>query len=285
MNILILGGNGYIGSKLVIELLNQGHLIICTKRENSDMSRVQKVIDQVTFISSTREAVAQVMQHQKIDYVINTVGYYNRASNCNDTIIEANLEFPLKVLNLAAINRVKNFLTIGTGLPDEFNLYSFSKSIFAKFGKFYAEDISMNFVNCELQMFYGSDEPPGRFLIDCLKKMVCNESLNLTMGTQRRDIVAVEDVVKAIAYIVDIQPLGYQSVQVGTAEAPMISEVIEYMAECTNTKSKIRFGAIPMRPCEPNCIADISKLSGWGFKCKYSWRDGIKKMVEEVLEK
>jgi len=36
-----------------------------------------------------------------------------------------------------------------------------------------------------------------------------------------------------------------------------------------------------MRPNEPDCVADTEPLRRLGFKAKYSWQDGIIKMLKE----
>lgn len=44
MNVLVLGGNGYLGSKVVRALVLRNENIFSTIRENSDLSRLEKII-------------------------------------------------------------------------------------------------------------------------------------------------------------------------------------------------------------------------------------------------
>ena len=134
---LVLGGNGYLGSKIVRKLLDRGETVICTKRENSDLSRLSDCGNSIKWISSTIGAINQELEAIKIDCVVNVACNYGRQSMLYGDVIEANIEFPLKVLNKMAEYGVGRFLTIGTGLPDEFNMYSFSKKMFSEFGRFY----------------------------------------------------------------------------------------------------------------------------------------------------
>lgn len=41
MNILILGATGYLGSKIVHNLIEKGHYLVCTKRATSDLCRLK----------------------------------------------------------------------------------------------------------------------------------------------------------------------------------------------------------------------------------------------------
>ena len=78
---------------------------------------------------------------------------------------------------------------------------------------------------------------------------------------------------------------GYIDVPVGTGIAPSISEIIDYIWNETGRKSVINKGVIPMRPDEPDCIADITVINNI---CKWEpifWKEGIRKMINQLEEK
>ena len=43
MNILLLGGTGYLGGNIALKLKNEGHNVICAVRTTSDTSNLQKM--------------------------------------------------------------------------------------------------------------------------------------------------------------------------------------------------------------------------------------------------
>ena len=51
-------------------------------------------------------------------------------------------------------------------------------------------------------MLYGADEPKNRFIPDLIGKMLRGEAVNVTEGTQHRDIIAVDDIINAIIAII-----------------------------------------------------------------------------------
>lgn len=280
MRFLVLGGSGYLGSKVINMLYHHDHRIVAVKRQNSDTSRVED--KNLLWIPAKAEAIRTAMLYEPFDWVLNMVCNYGRGTVLYDDCIEANLQFPLDILNLAAEFKIQNFLTIGTGLPGDFNMYSLSKEMFAQFGRFYVEKHNINFISMKLEMFYGADEPANRFLPGIVLRSIANEDLDITEGTQHRDIISVEDVLEAVLVVISYKPEGYWEIPVGTGEAPSIKEIVEFIHHYAGATSSIHFGAVPMRPDEPNCIADTTVLEQMGFHCKWEWRQGLKKMIDEM---
>lgn len=289
MNLLVLGGNGYLGSK-VLSLLNGegGHHLVCTARPTSDLSRIRDLLDSGSLrcIAATPEAVSAVMQYVNFDAVLNLACSYGRKGMLYPNVLEANLDFPLRVLNCAAEQGVRKYITVGTALPGEMNMYSFSKQMFGSFGQYYAEHYGISFTHLRLEMFYGADSPRNRFLPDMVRKMLLGEQVDVTIGTQHRDIIALEDILLIVRAVLRSELPGYQELMVGTGVAPTISELVDFVWEETGRRSKVCKGAVPMRENEPDCVGDPSGLAefmGASWQPVY-WKDGIRRMITEMKE-
>lgn len=278
----MLGGNGYLGSKVAERLVEECHSLVCTKRRSSNLSRMKKLDSEIRWIPASVDAVETAVNYSKFDWIINMVCNYGRGNVLYDNVINANIEFPLKVLNVAAENEIPNYLTIGTGLPDGLNMYSFSKKMFSEFGRFYADKNEINFYDLRPEMFYGADEPADRFLPSVIHGMLAGNEINTTMGTQHRDIIAVQDIVQAVMMVIKNGQRGYHEIPVGTGIAPTISEIIDYIWDETGRKSKVNKGAVPMRNDEPDCIADTAFLKSIGVWNPVYWKYGIKQMIKEI---
>lgn len=284
MDILILGANGYLGSKVTHALVKKNYHVVCTKRPGSNLSRIEDLYanNMVKFIPSTVEAIEAALQYSKFDLVLNLACNYGRSDALYDGVIESNIEFPLKVLNKVSEEGIRKFITIGTGLPDDLNMYSFSKKIFSDFGKFYVEKHDIDFYSMKLEMFYGSDEPMDRFIPKLIYNMLEGNEINVTLGTQHRDIIYIEDVVDAIISVIHSHFKGYWEIPVGTGMAPTISELVDFIWEETGKRAKINWGGVRMRPNEPDCIADTSILNRIGDWTPIYWKDGIRKMILDI---
>jgi len=284
MNVLILGGNGYIGSKVTREILNAGHSVVCTKRLSSNLYRIDDIVDKIKWISSSVEGVESECQNTQFDYVLNLACNYGLGNFLYDGILSANIIFPLQVLNIVVARGTKKFLTIGTGLPDEFNMYSFTKKMLTEFGRFYVEKHSITFSSLLLEMFYGADEPRNRFLPSIIEKMINGDVVETTLGTQKRDIIAADDIVKAIMMVFNSNIEGFHEIPVGTGVSPSVSEIVDFIWEETAKKSRVFKGAIPMRNNEPDCVSDNSVLKSIGEWNPTPWREGLIKMIKKMEE-
>ena len=282
MNFLILGGNGYIGSKVTRYLVKEENHVVCTKRPSSNISRLNDISDKIKWIPASADGVESALQYTHFDFVLNMACNYGRSNALYGDVIDANIEFPLKVLNSVVEHGTKNFLTIGTGLPDNLNMYSFSKKMFSEFGRFYVEKHGITFSSLLLEMFYGADEPMNRFIPSVIRKMIRGDTVETTIGTQHRDIIAAEDIVDAIRIVIRSNVSGFNEIPVGTGEAPSISEVIDFIWNQTGKKSVIKKGIIPMRRNEPDCVADISLISSIAEWKPIYWKDGLRKMIKEM---
>ena len=287
MDLLILGGNGYLGSKLLRALNEEGgHRLVCTVRDGADRSRLTSLTERgkVRCIPPLPEAILAAMEETSFDAVCNMACSYGRKGMLYPNVLEANLEFPLRVLNAAADRGIGRFITIGTGLPEEMNMYSFSKHMFSSFGRYYAEHYGIGFCALRLEMFYSADEPRDRFIPKLIEQMTLGRDVDVSIGTQHRDIIAVEDVLRAILLVLHTDWSGYQEIPVGTGIAPTIGELVDFVWEETGRVSRVNRGAFPMRENEPDCVADTTRLRqlGGGRWEPVFWQDGIREMIRRI---
>lgn len=283
MKILLLGATGYLGGNIAQYLSNKGHKVICTVRRTSDISRIKNVKN-VHLISSDPGQIELTMEQEHIDWVINGVTTYKPNASLYGDMLESNVIFPLSVLNLAIKHNVKNYMTMGTGLPQDFNVYSFTKAKFSDFGRFLSQKDDINFAELRLEMFYGGDfEPDGRFLKSTMLKLALNEEIQLTEGTQKRDIIRVEDILEIVDKIINSDYVkGYCILPIGSGEQHSIREIVEYLKAEMNSESMLAYGAIPSRVGEPETIADISWYKDIGYEMQFGYYEGLKNMCRSI---
>ena len=287
MKIMILGATGYLGFNIVKRLLSESNISLTIAVRDFEKLRsffTNQQLQSINVISCDLSLIEYVLRENRFDYVINTVCTYKPdEKSLYADMFASNLSFPLSVLNLGIKHNVKKFLTIGTTLSSEVNVYSFSKNKFAEFGKYLSEHGQIDFIELKLEMFYGGEhETSERFIKNCMLKLKKNEPLKLTYGTQIRDMIRVEDVIEVIVKILkETDWKGYHQFSLGYGEAHTIRETVEYMKSVMHSCSELHFGALPMRRGEQDSVADISWLKDIDYHFKYSWSTGLNKDMED----
>lgn len=280
MNILLLGGTGYLGKHL-IPLLAKNNKIYVFVRDNQNIDLINNfdcnIKDNISICTMSN------VNNAKYEWIINLAASYMR--NGLYKVLQGNYVFPAGIVTLLQQNeKLSNILTIGTGLPDDFNFYSFCKNQFLDLCKFYNRQNTENIINVRLENFYGPDEPRNRFLPSVIEKLKCNEDVKLTEGFQHRDFIYIDDVVDGLMQVFSFyqdKKEGFADVPLGTGVAPTIREVVEFCKKECGSSSKLLFGAVPLRWNEPDSVADLHKLQEIGFKPKYDWQTGMRKMIKE----
>lgn len=280
MKILITGGTGYLGRRLIWRLLKEKHEIICIHRKSSDLSIFNGITSGLYFLESDANSIRNyVTAPGKLpDFVINAACSYETGGS-EETVVESNLLFPLMVLRTLFQAGCKNFLSIGTALPKELNLYALTKHQFDEYGASYAERFSIRFTSVLLENYYGPEEPANRFLPSTIEKLKQNEEILFTSGTQKRDFIHIEDVLTGILLLIGQLLSGYEEIPLGSGTAPAIRELLLYLKELTHSSSVLRFGALPDRKHELSSAADLTRIHSLGFTPKYSWKEGLKTIL------
>ena len=288
MKIMVLGATGYLGFNIAKRLLREPDIYLTVAVRDFEKLRslfTREQLQNVSVVSCELSLIEYVLRENEFDYIINTVCTYKPdEKSLYADMFASNLSFPLNILNLGIKYNVKKFLTIGTTLSSEVNVYSFSKNKFAEFGKYLSEHGQIDFIELKLEMFFGGEhEKSERFIKNCVLKLKRNELLELTDGTQIRDMIRVEDVIEVIVKILkETDWKGYHQFSLGYGEAHSIRETVEYMKSIIHSNSKLHFGALPMRRGEQDSVADVSWLKDIDYHFQYSWSTGLKKEMEDA---
>lgn len=283
MKCVVFGATGYLGGKLVHRLVAAGHAVACVVRSTSSLARLEDIRDRILLCE--QDNLPQVLAAESWDCLINLACRYPRNSKTDMDMFEANFYQPLGIFTACLQCGVRRFITIGTGLPDDLNVYALSKAKFADVLKWYASCCALqgnpiSVCNVELENFYGEDEPTDRFLPGTVAKLKRNETILLTAGTQIRDFVYVEDVLDNLMALVSRQDLPeYLDLPLGSGEGVSIWELVTYLKEMLHSDSQLCFGAVPSRMNEPDSVADRETMQRFGVSIRYGWKEGMKKFL------
>lgn len=275
MKVYIAGASGYLGSHLVKSLSSQFDVFALT-RKSSHLDRILDYKCEVIPVDETG-ALEKAFRCSKPDVVINAAALYGRKGETVREVFNANVNFPLLLLEYCNAFNVSAFINVGTSLPREVGLYALTKNILVEQAKYqYFEETK--FINLQLEHFFGAGDDPSKFSSYVFNQCLYNNVIEMTHGTQERDFIYISDVVSAIEVIIsrldDIDP--FANVGVGLGIAPSVKRFVETVKLLSNSSSEIKFGVYPTRENEPmNCCADLRLLNTLGWQPKFTLEEGI----------
>jgi CDP-paratose synthetase len=279
MNILISGASGYLGSHLV-KSLSSAHKVVALIRSSSSKARLQNLPIDFIYLDE-EEALEKVFKTHKPEIVINTAALYGRKGESVSELVEANIDFPVKLLELAKQYKSKAFINTGTSLPNNISIYALTKNTFVNLAKFNTSS-APKFINVALEHFYGPEDDSSKFTSYVIKSCLNDEDLQLTSGEQQRDFIHIDDVVSAYETIISnmakLEP--FETIPVGSGECPTVRKFVETIHACSYSKSRLEFGAVGMRENElMYSCADTLKLRQLGWKLMHTLESGIKTVL------
>jgi len=283
--ILLTGVTGFLGSHLAKASLASGYDVVALKRKSSSLHRVESIISDIELIDIEGLDFNGLFRDSgNIDTIIHTATCYGRNNESVSEIFTANTEFPLRLLDAGSRAGVEMFLNTDTILDKYLNLYSLSKNQLLQWGKFFSMHERIRFGNIRLEHFYGPDDDPTKFTTYIINSCLQNvPELKLTKGEQKRDFIHIDDVVSAYMVLLDkMEDSGgaFLEFDVGSGQSISISEFVKTVHRLTNSRTQLLFGALPYREGEVmHSVADISKLSALGWRCRYDIETGLKQVI------
>jgi nucleoside-diphosphate-sugar epimerase len=282
--ILVTGATGFVGKHLVRNLLANNFDVAILVRKTSNIKYYKDSNIKIFYIENGIKNIFET----NIDGIIHIATSYGQKGVISD-IYQTNVVLPLQLLEFGVDNDINffintdTFFTKSTSVYDYLNNYTKSKTLIAELINLFSSKTKI--INFKLEHVFGEGDSENKFIVQIINRLKNNETfIDLTDGSQRRDFIYIDDV--ANAYIKVLENLNilseYTEIEVGTGYSLSIREVVEIIKECTQSSSKLNFGALPKRKGEfIESIADIKALKDLGWTSKYDFRTGIKKILEQ----
>ena len=284
--ILITGGTGFLGSNMVKRLVGAGWRVVVLKRSFSDMRRLREVAGEIECHDIDRRELGEIVREAGADVILHCATNYGRKESDPLRIVEANLLLPLRLLCLAeASEKAPAFINTDTILDKRVSAYSLSKQQFKEWLQRRAEGLVC--INVALEHFYGPEDDPSKFVTFIIQHLLQEvEGIDLTKGEQRRDLVYIDDVVEAFMRILGAvwaMRAGYYEYEVGSETVLPIREFVELVKRVAgNTRTELRFGALPYRPNEVmDARAKTEALRALGWAPRTPLEEGVARTIAE----
>lgn len=286
MRILVTGGNGYLGTRVVKSIVESGNTAVLLIKKGTKTEMFSD-LHNIEVYATSLEDIEKALK-TGIDCVLHLATSYGRKGESSREILEANLIFPLQLLEVAIKNNVKYFFNMDTAIHKLINQYTVSKKQFRDWGQYYGSQEKIRFINMKSEHFYGPFDSDIKFIANMLNKLRKNEPyIETTLGEQKRAFIYIDDIVEAIMCIINYEiqkeQLEFVEYQIGPDDNIKIKDALNIMKKLTKSKSEIKFGAIAYRKNEEmESKCDNKKLKQIGWKQNVlTFEEGIEKILKE----
>jgi nucleoside-diphosphate-sugar epimerase len=284
--LLITGSTGFLGSNLIKKLIKKKYFIICLVRNKSNFENVKNFRKHryIKFFNYEKKGLRKVFLDYRIDGVIHCATNYGLNLTTSHEIIDSNLIFPLKILELSAKSGVKFFINSDTILNKNISEYTLSKNQFNEWLKLYSKKIRC--CNVKLEHFYGPGDNKTKFVIDLILSFLSRKkNIDFTPGNQKRDFIYIDDVVEAFIKILNFSlynNFNYEEFEVGTQKYLKLKKFVRTVKNLSkNCETNLNFGALKYRKNEKmNININIKSLKKIGWRPKVSLRQGLLKTIK-----
>ncbi|GFE58132.1 NAD(P)-dependent oxidoreductase [Geobacter sp. AOG1] len=277
--VLLTGGTGFLGSNLLMKLVDRGYRLILLARSHSDMTRLKSVLDRIVVHRIGHCSLDDIFANEKIDIIIHCATNYGRNQKDPTDLLEVNLMLPLGLLQLGIKHKVPCFINTDTILDKRVNFYSLSKNQMKEWLKVFSGEITS--INVALEHFYGPGDDDSKFVTNVIHRIADNEAeIDLTPGRQKRDFIYIDDVVEAFLCIIEhcgTLGKGFHPFEIGSGDSIEIREFVALVKKLAgNECSHLNFGALDYRKNEVMVSeVDLSAIHRLGWSPRFSLEEGL----------
>jgi len=295
LSILVFGGSGFIGSKLLQLLLKEKQNIIVYQHHNQILLKNFQT-EKITIVHSFSDLFKY---KNKISTIYNLASIQTGTNPTYDEYYKGNVESSLKIIQLAKELEIKQYIYVSTtsvfsknsdmpvlnelSIPNPTNYYGLTKYISEKI-------MQQEFLNTKIKSsivrfpsVYGPSSNGG--IVETLyKEAIKNKDIEVYgNGEQYRNLLYIEsaiDVLYSIFHKRDILS-NFEIFLVGSSSSIKLYNIAEKIINLTGSKSKI----IPINKFPPSnfdlhlCLDKTKKLLN--FK-PLSIEEGLKKYIKAI---
>ena len=301
MKLLVLGGYGYLGNKIVLHALKKNWKVVSVSKKRNSRLLEHKNLKNL-FFDMTNLKKLKLLSKYHFDYVVNVSGYVDHSLFCKNGIEIANNHL-IVVLNLISIlsrKKLKKFLQIGSseeyGLKNRslletnrelpFTPYAASKVASTHFLQMLYRSELFPATIMRLFLVYGPDQKKNRIIPYVIQNCQKNKTFNISEGKQLRDFLYIDDAVDAIFLCLKSSKANGQIYNLGSGRGITIKVLV-------NTIKKIIVGGKPkfgnyknLRQENKRLVAKVDKIQkDLKWKPKVNLENGLNRTILSYNDK
>lgn len=294
--VIVSGANGFVGSALVRELIDNGVEVVALDRAgcNENLPKDEKVRFVEHELDRSLE-LPEIIGDRGFDafYHFAWVGSAGPA-RADATLQLNNAVRTIDCLRAAKELGCRRFVCAGSIMEQETIAATFAQENRPGLGYIYgsgklaahtmcmsvAADIGIDLIWTEITNAYGTGELSPRFVNTTLRKIMNNEPLQFTAATQNYDFVYITDVARAFRLIGE-KGRAFCHYLIGSSNAAPLKNFILQIRETLAPDREFLFGDIPFTGIDlPLEKFDCSRTEAdTGFRAEISFGEGVRRTL------
>ena len=294
---VVAGANGFVGSALVKILLENGVSVTAIDIKGDNLPKgVDFVRCDVADIDTISDRIT--IHDDSVFYHLAWRG--TSGNERGDVVVQTdNVRNAAKCLTVAKNMGCKRFVFAGTIMEHEAYYATFEKGDKAGIGYIYGASKYLAHTTCKalaavhgiefvwagLTNAYGVGELSPRLVNSTIRKIIKNEPLQFTSGTQNYDFVYIDDAARAF-YLIGKNGKPFCEYIISSGDAKPLREFLLVMKASIASDRDFRFGDVPFSGVDlPLDVFDCAKTrSDTGFEAQVSFSDGVKYTMDWLVE-
>lgn len=283
--VLVTGGTGFIGGNIVRELADKGYEVHLAAIPPLPNARENIIPHEINLMDSS--SVEGFMKENEFECLVHMAWYVG--PKCHTSNL--NLEWAIATLNL-----IKSFVAyggkvfLGAGTVSEYEykygylledetptdpktMYGNSKNAVYNIAKVFCSQNSVAFKWPRIFNLYGPNEKPQRLVPSVINSCLKGEDVKVSDCLKYQDYLHVEDTARAIVAVLESDLEG--AVNICSGNPVQLRRIVSLIAELTDFKGKILWGAIPAAFEDNLVVGNNEKLKSIGWTPKYSLEEGL----------
>lgn len=302
--VLVLGANGYLGSRLALALAGRGYDVVAFVDKRFPYQTLQNVtrIETVEFVL---EHIEDLNGHSSLDGV-DTLYHFawagvNAQERNEEEIQVQNVMFGIKVMEFAVKHNIKRVIVPGSAaevscgdgvitgkeLSAPSDMYSASKVATRYVCQTYARLHGLNLIWTLITSIYGPGRNDNNLISYAIQSLLKGEKPSFTGLEQQWDFLYVEDLLEAMILLGE-KGVGGEVYPVGSGEHQQLNHYVEIIRNLINPELPIGIGDLPYKNPDKidNQILDISAIrTDTGFNPKWDFQRGIAVVIDDYKNK
>lgn len=287
--VLITGGTGFIGKNIVAELIKRGYEV--HSLVFPPFAPEQKGLVQYEMNLMDSNAVDKFLSEHHFENLIHLAWYVGKGCH----IADQNIDWTISTLNLlTSFQKYGGKTFVGAGTISEYEykfgylledetptspetLYGESKNSVYKIAKTFCKQHDMKFKWPRIFNLYGPNEKPQRLMPSVINSCLKGEDVKVSDCLKFQDYLHVEDTARGIVEVFESDIQG--AVNICSGKPVQLRYIVNKIAELTNFKGNILWGAIPAAFGDEVVVGNNDKLKSIGWSPKYTLDEGLQQTI------